>query len=306
MFFGGVRSEVNKWQNRQSQSRFGPPDTALHRHVLQLEPYDASPWLFSVNSALSRPSILPSCLMSQQSLRSQPPSPSYLYNPSTVYCRYTVFFFFSFLWSKGEIAVYFTKQKLHLSVASAISLETLSWKERWAMPLSSVHAFVVIACERTPCTWLSTSQMLTGHFPFHSDSFFYCSFTNLREWRLHYGKMVCILAYSMAVRPLYHSDGLVKSRLVDCKCFLSDQQARPPVRDKKDRGFIDRDTVFSWDENRSVKTVWGKDVLPISTSSIIDLLFPQCSAGVPAFSSCCIQSKNISAQIFLFPSSHSG
>lgn len=91
MFFGVVRSEVNKWQNRQSQSWFGPPDTALHRDVLQLEPYDASLWLFSVNSALSRPSILPSCLMSQQSLPSQPPSPTYLYNPSTLFC-YTVFF----------------------------------------------------------------------------------------------------------------------------------------------------------------------------------------------------------------------
>lgn len=73
--FFGVGSEVNKWQNRQSQSWFGPPDTALHRHVLQLEPYDASLWLFSVNSALSRPSILLCCLMLQQSLPSQLPSP---------------------------------------------------------------------------------------------------------------------------------------------------------------------------------------------------------------------------------------
>lgn len=62
---------------------------------------------------------------------------------------------------------------------------------------------------------------------------FYCSFTNLWQWRLHYSKMVCILAYSLAVRPLYHSDGLVKSRLVDSKCFLSDQQVTVPVKDKK-------------------------------------------------------------------------
>lgn len=30
-----------------------------------------------------------------------------------------------------------------------------------------------------------------------------------------HGKMVCILAHSAAVRPLYHSDSLVKSRLVE-------------------------------------------------------------------------------------------
>lgn len=93
----GWRSEVNKRQNKQSQSWFGPPDTALHRHVLQLGPYDASPWLFSVNSALSRPSILRYSLMSQQSLPSQPPSPTYLYDPSTLYCTYTAFCFFYYV-----------------------------------------------------------------------------------------------------------------------------------------------------------------------------------------------------------------
>lgn len=83
----------------------------------------------------------------------------------------TLLLFFSFLWSKGEIAVCFKEQKLHLSVVPAISLGT-SRKERWATPLSCVHNFVLIACEKIPRTWLSTSQMLTGHFPSHSDSFF--------------------------------------------------------------------------------------------------------------------------------------
>lgn len=47
-------------------------------NVLQLELHDASPWLFSVRLALSRPSILLGCLMSQQSLPCQPFYPTYL------------------------------------------------------------------------------------------------------------------------------------------------------------------------------------------------------------------------------------
>lgn len=103
---------------------------------------------------------------------------------------------------------------------------------------------------------------------------FYCSFTNILQWRLHYGKMVRILSYSMVVMPLYHSDGLVKSKLVDS---LSDQQAIFRVRDKKKK-------TKHWCQrhrhcillrpNHSVKIVWGKDVLPASTSSIIDFFFP--------------------------------
>lgn len=60
---------------------------------------------------------------------------------------------------------------------------------------------------------------------------FYCPFTNLWQWRLHYGKMVCILAYSVAVRSLYHCDTMVRSSLVDAKSFRSDHQAK--LSDKK-------------------------------------------------------------------------
>lgn len=52
-------------------------------NVLQLELHDASPWLFSVKSALSWPSILLGCLMLQQSLPCQPPSPMYVYRVCT-------------------------------------------------------------------------------------------------------------------------------------------------------------------------------------------------------------------------------
>lgn len=164
-----------------------------------------------------------------------------------------------------------TKQKkIHLSAVPTIPLQMLSRKERWAIPLSCVHHFVLITSEKTPCTWLSTSQMLTGHFPFHSESFFYCSFTNLLKWRLHYGKMVRIPGYSMAVRALYHSDGLVKSRLVDFKCFLSDQHTRLEIKKSK----------FSWTEIMyfaEMNTIQGRQCevrmfLPVSISSIIDFL----------------------------------
>lgn len=178
------------------------------------------------------------------------------------------------------------KKKIHLSAVPTIPLQMLSRKERWAIPLSCVHHFVLITSEKTPCTWLSTSQMLTGHFPFHSESFFYCSFTNLLKWRLHYGKMVRIPGYSMAVRALYHSDGLVKSRLVDFKCFLSDQHTRLEI--KKVKGFMDRDNVFCRDEHHSGKTVWGKDVFTSINIIHHRLSSLHCSAGVSAFSSCCI------------------
>lgn len=150
-FFGLVRSEVNKWQNRHSQSRFWPPDRAPRRHVLQLEPYDASPWLFSVNSALSRPSILPGCLMSQQSLPSQPHPPP----PFSAVHWYTVIVT-SLIWSYREKAVYLTEQKLYVSPVPATSLEMSSRKERWASSLSCVRDSVLITCE-------TTSQHMVEH-----------------------------------------------------------------------------------------------------------------------------------------------
>lgn len=124
------------------------------------------------------------------------------------------------------------------------------------------------ACEKT---WLSTSQMLTRHFPFHSDSFFiaYSPGSGNEDCTTVYGKMVCILPYSVAVRALYHSAVLVKSWPVDSKGCTS----KPHSQLQKDRVFIDRDTAFCWAENHSVKTVWSKDVLPVSAPSIIDLFF---------------------------------
>lgn len=171
----------------------------------------------------------------------------------------------------------------------------LSRKEGWDSSLRRGPDFILIACEKTPCTWLSTSQLLTGHFPSHSDSFFYCSFTNLWQWRLHYSRMVCNPAHSMAVRPLYHLDGLVNSRLVDSKGFLSHQQTKLEIKE-------DRDTVFCWGGDYSVQTVWGEDVF--TSINIIHHLLAFfrlcCTARVLALCSCCIQSLNSSFRIFLY------
>lgn len=96
----------------------------------------------------------------------------------------TLFFLLlSFLWSKEEIAVCFTKQK-PLSRPCHITRD-VAWEREMSHPIVlCVHDFVLIACEKTPRTWLSTSQMLTGHFPSHSDSFFYCSFTILQAMKI--------------------------------------------------------------------------------------------------------------------------
>lgn len=256
VFFGGVRIEVNKLQNRQSQSWFGPPDTALHRHVLQLELYDASPWLFSVNSALSRTSILPSCLMSQQSLPSQPPPPTCLYNPSTVSCRYTAYIFV-YLWRKGEIAVCFTKQKLHLLFIGAISPETLCRKERWSILLSRVFTLMLwLYVRRYPAHGWAHLKCWPGTFLFKVMTFL---------WLIRQPPAMKIALRQGAVYPsLFNGSqatlsfwwfGQEPTGGLNAFCLTS-----KPVSDNEYRGFIDNDTLFCREENLTVKTVCDRDV----------------------------------------------
>lgn len=217
-FRRGGGGAVNKWQNKR-QSWFGHPRVALHTHVLQQEPCNASPWLFSVNSALSRPSILPSSLMSQQSLPSQPPTPSpppanlTLSLLFSVFCRYKVILLF--LLEGIRTCNYSTKQ-IHLKkkdepcfVHAMLIILLRLYVRR--------HGWALLKC--WPTTFLSTV----------------IPFLLLIHQRLAMkialeGKMVCILTYSVGVRPLYHSDVSVKSWLVDSKCFLSDHQAGLPKR----------------------------------------------------------------------------
>lgn len=76
-----------------------PPPPVIRRcadSLLRRGLHDASPWRFSVNSALSRPSILLGCLMSQQSLPHQPltPPPPHI---KSVHCP----FFFK-AWGKSK------------------------------------------------------------------------------------------------------------------------------------------------------------------------------------------------------------
>lgn len=79
-------------------SRIRPTNAALHRLVLQQELCDTSSRLYSVNSALSRPSILPCSLMLQQTLSSQLPLPNSHFHIHWFYCilqvNFSFFFFF--------------------------------------------------------------------------------------------------------------------------------------------------------------------------------------------------------------------
>lgn len=222
----GGSTQTNKWQNWQSQSWIRPPDTAQRRLVLQQEPCDTSPRLFSVNSALSRLFILPCSLMSQKTLPSQPPTPphplTYTYNESTVYCRYIFlfdfFFLFSLVWSWEDKSCLLYKVKtspFHCSCffvcfLGGRGLQQICLKERWDSILPLLLDFVLMVEHVSDADWpLSFSQWFL----------FYCSFNNLQQWRWHYRKMVCILLHSVAVRPLYHSTTVVKSRLLDSKSF---------------------------------------------------------------------------------------
>lgn len=82
--------------------------------------------------------------------------------------------------------------------------------------------------------------------------------------------MVCVPGYSVAVRILYHSDGLVKSRLVDFKCVFSDQHIRLEIKKSK----------VSWTEIMyfaKMNTIQKRQsevkyFLPVSISSIIDFI----------------------------------
>lgn len=131
------------------------------------------------------------------------------------------------------------------------------------------------------------------------------------------GNEDCTTARWCASRPIQRLSGhfiipKVWSR-VDWRTLnasLSDQITRLEM--EKTEISEDRDAVFCGDENRSVKTAWGEDVFASINIIHHRLAFfffpsPRCSAGVSAFSSCCIQSRNSSVQIFfLFPFGHAG
>lgn len=203
-----VGSEVNKWQSKQSQSQSRAPDTASCRHFLQPGPCDASPLLFSVNSALSGQSILPSSsLMSLQHLPSLPPSHSLLHLQylSIGHCR-CVRGVYGCQWSVSFLPCHDISPLYVIwgaEVQISIVLQTLSTvlSEIWGDSQTMVD------------------HILTADQPFLSlftDSLFYFSIPNLSQWRSHYCKMVCIIAaYSVAVRQLYYSCEPVRSSQVE-------------------------------------------------------------------------------------------
>lgn len=102
------------------------------------------------------------------------PPASYLFYCALVRCYCCIFY----MKLEGSRTLLYNVN-VDVSPVPAASLETSSRKERRSGSLSCVGDSVLITRETTPCTWSSTSRMLTGHFPLHSDSFFYCPFTNL-------------------------------------------------------------------------------------------------------------------------------
>lgn len=104
---------------------------------------------------------------------------------------------------------------------------------------------------------------------------------------LHYGKMVNILAHSMPVRPLYHSDTLAKIRLAESKCFLSERQARLPVTDKKEReGYIDIE-IFAEKKSIQRRLCEVRMFYPYQHHPSVTCFFSLRSAALSAFSHRC-------------------
>lgn len=198
-----------------------------------------------------------------------------------------------------------------VSPVPAASLETSSRKERRSGSLSCVGDSVLITRETTlPAHGRAHLGCWPATFPSTVIPFFIAHSPTS-------GNEDCTTARWCASRPIQRLSGhfiipMVWSR-VDWRTLnasLSDQITRLEI--EKTEISEDRDAVFCGDENRSVKTAWGEDVFASINIIHHRLAFfffpsPRCSAGVSAFSSCCIQSRNSSVQIFfLFPFGHAG
>lgn len=175
-----VGSEVNKWQSKQSQSQSRAPDTASCRHFLQPGPCDASPLLFSVNSALSGPSILPcsSLMPLQQTLPSPPPSHSllHLHDQFIGRCRCvrSVYGCQWVLWCGGlagrghSYPIHRAYSTVYICVIPAMSWDfttVVSGEQRCRFPLPC-RSFppLFLWYEETPRPWLIIFLLLTRHF----------------------------------------------------------------------------------------------------------------------------------------------
>lgn len=221
------------------------------------------PGCFSVNSALSGPSILPCCLMSQQSLPRRLPSPTHIYNQSTVCCRYNLPPPFVLLCEARGIAVNSEKTKTppfsHL-------------RKRDESPSFSICSQVCLYCTR------GDSLHMVEHIPnadqplsFQSE-FFLLLFRQppamkVAPWQavvypsLSHGHFIILIPRSRA------------DRWTRNVCFPTSEPDSDKKKKKERERFHRQRYCICRGKKHSVETVYGKDVLPISTSSIIDSIF---------------------------------
>lgn len=155
----GASNQANKWQNKHSQSWFRP--------LIQC--------CTDMSSSYSLMMHLPGCFLLTRLFQGYPfyrarwcrckvfwvshPHPTYLYNLSAVYCRYTVFFVL--------VCV-----KLGKKSCLTCILKKSTFCCCWYFSPKKDNAFHRLAF--MILSWLhvrSTLQMLTNHYPFHGDSF---------------------------------------------------------------------------------------------------------------------------------------
>lgn len=200
VFFGLLRTDVNKSQNRQSQSWPGTLIRPRSDNVLQPQPRDASLRLFSVNSALSRPSIPTGHWCCRKAFNVSPP-------PRTFTVCVVVL-------SPFEAPEERLPPPRRESPLTRHSTADVAQRERWAIRLSCFLDCILITSEKSPSTRLSMSHMLMTHcFASLGESPFYCLCTNLVRWRLQHGEDGPCPRLFNGCRALYHFDGSVKSRL---------------------------------------------------------------------------------------------
>lgn len=249
--------DVNKSRNRQSQSWHGAVIPHHADNVPQPMPHDASPWLFSVNSALSRPSILVGHWCRSKAFNVIPPQ------------TFTVLRF-----KGGKTATERNVCLLHKAKTPHLPFDYRCTPVR-AMSKPCIRDCILKTSGKSPSTCLITSHMLTYHFP--SWWFlYYCSFTILLQ---------CSVARWSLSQPFNGRQG---SWLfwwwgrIDWQqeCSFSDQRTRLEINLKKMK--TRKNKLVSWRENtiqQRQSEVWM--MLPsINTIHHWLALISQHSAGV--------------------------
>lgn len=237
VFFGLLRTDVNKSQDRQSQSRPGALIRRRSDDVLQPEPRDASPRLFSVNSALSRPSIPTGHWCCRKAFNVSLP-------PRTFTVCVVVL-------SPFEAPEKSLPPPRRESPLTRHSTADVAQREGWAISLSCFLDCILITSEKSPSTRLSMSHMLmTHHFASLGESPFIAYAPTSWDEDCNLTKMVHVPGSLMAVG---HFIILMAQSKVSWwgECFFSGtgNQTGDNQNKKQKSDFIDRKHLsVKWNE----------------------------------------------------------